>query len=50
MDEEKLAKICDARDTLCNYCENDACEKCIVTLLVDQATNEAIEAGIIEDY
>jgi hypothetical protein len=40
MDRDDLAKLCDARDTLCGFCENDECEKCIVTLLIDQAFNE----------
>jgi hypothetical protein len=38
--EEDLAKLCDARDTLCSFCENDACEKCIVTELINEAFNE----------
>lgn len=37
---DELAEILDARDTLCGYCENDACEKCIVTMLVNDAYNE----------
>lgn len=40
MDGEYLAKLCDARDTLCGFCEADECEKCIVTRLIDDAYNE----------
>lgn len=48
LDWAEYAKLCVARDTLCGFCENDACERCIVTLLLDQAANEA-EAGLAED-
>lgn len=42
IDKDYLAKICDARDTLCAFCENtDFCPKCQVTLLVDDAYAEA---------
>lgn len=38
MDEKELERICNARNVLCGFCENkDFCEKCQVTLLVDQA-------------
>lgn len=40
MDKEYLAKLCDARDTLCEFCEADECEKCIVAHLIDDAYNE----------
>lgn len=40
MDREYLSKLCDARDTLCGFCEVDDCEKCIVTHLIDDAYNE----------
>ena len=41
MDREELAVLCDAIDKLCGFCENyDACEKCQVTLLIDQAYAE----------
>lgn len=43
IDKDQLAKLCDARDTLCNYCEADECEKCIVTSLIDTAYNECEE-------
>ena len=37
---DELARILDARDTLCGYCGNDACAKCIVTMLASNAYNE----------
>ena len=40
MDKEQYAAICQARGVLCNFCEADECEKCIVTRLVDDAANE----------
>lgn len=40
MDREYLAKLCDARDTICSFCEVNECEKCIVTHLIDDAHNE----------
>lgn len=38
--QEKLSEICHARDVLCQFCENDECEKCQVTILVNDAYNE----------
>lgn len=35
-----LAALCKARDTLCDYCEADECEKCIVTNLINNAYSE----------
>lgn len=43
MDREYLAQLCDARDTLCNYCEADECSWCIVTKLIDCAFSELPE-------
>lgn len=37
---DELAALCKARDILCNYCEADECEKCIVTNLIDDAYSE----------
>ena len=48
-DYDDLAKMCEARDILCGYCEADECEKCIVTNLINDAYNEAEEKGIIEN-
>lgn len=43
MDREYLGKLCDARDTLCGYCEANECDKCIVTNLINDAFNEMPE-------
>ncbi len=41
MTEELYKKLQSAASTLCNYCENnDDCEKCQVTRLLDDATAE----------
>ena len=37
--------ISSAASVLCNYCQNDECEKCIVQNLVDDAVLEAENAG-----
>ncbi len=42
---DELAEILDARDTLCAYCENNACERCIVTMLVNDAYNECLDGN-----
>lgn len=44
IDREEFAKICDARDVLCKFCELDDCEKCIVQQLVDDAFAEFDES------
>lgn len=46
MDDEYLARLCDARDTLCNYCEVDDCESCMISKLINCAFDELTE----EDY
>lgn len=33
IDRDELARICDARDVLCKFCECDECEKCRVQVL-----------------
>lgn len=43
INRDEYAKICDARNTLCAFCENDMCEKCIVTQLTDDAYNACPE-------
>lgn len=43
MDREYLARLCNARDTLCGFCEADECDKCIVTQLIDDAYNEMLD-------
>lgn len=40
MTKEELAKLCEARDVLCGYCEANECDKCIVTSLIDDAFAE----------
>ena len=50
MDEKKYEKIDHAGKVLCEFCQNDECEKCQVTRLLDDAYVEAVEAGImVED-
>lgn len=48
IDKETYDELVSAREKLCSYCENDACEHCIVTLLLDQAEIEVQHSGIIE--
>lgn len=43
MSREELSELLDARDKLCGFCENDACEKCQVTALIDDAYAECDE-------
>ena len=40
IDRDELARLCNARDILCGFCENTACEKCQVTVLINDAYNE----------
>lgn len=50
IDENTYTELLDARDKLCAYCENtENCPKCQVTVLIDDAYNEAVDAGIVED-
>lgn len=49
MNSETYTGLLDARDKLCAYCDSAECEKCQVTILIDDAYTEAEEAGIIED-
>ena len=37
MSREELVELCDARDKLCAFCENDNCERCQVTVLINDA-------------
>ena len=37
MTREELESLLDARNKLCKFCENDACERCQVTLLINDA-------------
>lgn len=36
----KLIKLCNARNILCDFCEVNECEKCIVQHLIDDAHSE----------
>ena len=38
IDSLELAKIYDARDTLCDFCNGTDCNSCIVTNLVNEAS------------
>jgi hypothetical protein len=38
IDSGELAKIYDARDTLCDFCNGTNCEDCVVTNLVNDAS------------
>ena len=40
MGREELAELLDARDKLCGFCESDECEKCQITLLINDAYAE----------
>lgn len=50
MTEEYYNELCHAGKVLCEYCEccPDDCERCTVTYLLNDATTEAADAGIIE--
>lgn len=39
IDSGELAKIFDARDTLCDFCGGSNCGNCVVTNLVNDAAN-----------
>lgn len=40
MNREQLDDLLKARNKLCAFCENDECEKCQVTLLINDAYAE----------
>ncbi len=48
MNAEYYTKLCEARDTLCGFCEVGECDKCIVNCLIDDAYNELSEKGQAE--
>lgn len=49
MTEELYDKLTAAGKTLCEYCENDECQYCQVTRLMDDMYVEAIEEDIVEN-
>lgn len=49
MTEDEYTEIREAAKKLCNFCELDSCEKCQVQLLLDDARNEAVDAGLITE-
>lgn len=38
IDSIELAKIYDARDTLCDFCNGSDCDTCVITNLVNEAS------------
>lgn len=49
MTKEKYQELTKAGNVLCNWCENDECEKCQVQILLDEAYAEALEEGAVEN-
>lgn len=49
MTKDLYDKLEKASKTLCEFCDNDACESCQVTHLMDDAYTEAIDSGVIAD-
>ena len=50
IDKETLAEICNARDILCNFCENtEDCETCQITRLIDDAFG-ACATGLVSKF
>lgn len=45
MSRDELDDLLDAREKLCGFCKNDACEKCQVTLLINNAYAEYDKIG-----
>ena len=49
MDRDYLARICDARDVLCGYCQSGDCFMCTVHHLVADAFGEMNDVEVEED-
>lgn len=49
MDRDYLARICDARDVLCGYCQSGDCFMCTVHHLVADAFSELNDVEVEED-
>ena len=45
MSRDELDDLLDGREKLCGFCKNDACEKCQVTLLINNAYAEYDKIG-----
>ena len=48
MTKELYERLTKASSALCGYCDNDECETCQVTRLMDDAYVEAVAADIVE--
>lgn len=49
MTKDMYDKLEKASKTLCEFCDNDTCECCQVTRLMDDAYSEALDSGVIAD-
>ena len=49
MTEEEYQEIKHAGAVMCRFCEADHCTNCQVTELLDDAYNEAVDAGLITE-
>lgn len=49
MDRDYLARICDARDVLCSYCDSGDCCMCTVQHLVVNAFSELNDVEVEDD-
>lgn len=48
MTKESYERLTKASSALCSYCDNDECDACQVTRLMDDIYVEAIEEGIVD--
>lgn len=49
LDRDYLAKILDARDTLCGYCKSGSCLMCDIHRIVEDAFDEMSEVEVEYD-
>ena len=49
MTKEKYQELTKAGNILCNWCENDECEKCQVQILLDEAYAEALDKELLKN-
>ena len=40
IDQDKLAKLCEAKEVLCELCNKNICEKCQVSQITNDSFNE----------